>query len=175
MDKFESYGDGFNGRVDGHLFDARAFLIPGSLALGTIVETLQTEIQGIPKDSIHFNDPVHQILGNLAFMPLDAKGLGLSFAVGAMHPEPWFFDVPRPQEIIADQGCLSPCNFDPLSTCRLVTAIPTGHQRTVRLGRPLEARLQSGHGLDLVPRRGWFVANACSYRKDLRGAKIGKP
>jgi len=83
MDKFESYGDGFNGRVDGHLFDARAFLIPGSLALGTIVETLQTEIQGIPKDSIHFNDPVHQILGNLAFMPLDAKGLGLSFAAAA--------------------------------------------------------------------------------------------
>jgi|GEM_PF-2246128 len=83
MDKFESYGDGINGRVDGPLFDTRKFLIPGSLALGTIVETLQTEIQGNLKDSIHFNDPVHQILGNLAFMPLDAKGLGLSFAAAA--------------------------------------------------------------------------------------------
>lgn len=83
MSKFESYGDGMNGRVDGPLFDARAYLIPGSLALGTVIETVQTEINGLSKDSIHFNDPIHQIIGNLAFMPLDAKALGLGFAAAA--------------------------------------------------------------------------------------------
>ena len=83
MDKFESYGDGVNGRVDSHLFDARAILIPGSVALGTVIESLQTEVQGIPQESVSFSDPVHKILGELAFMPLDAKALGLSFAVAA--------------------------------------------------------------------------------------------
>jgi len=83
MSKFESFGDGMNGRVDGPLFDARAILIPGSLALGSVVESLQTNVQGVSKESVHFSDPVHQIIGNLAFMPLDAKALGVSFAAAA--------------------------------------------------------------------------------------------
>jgi hypothetical protein len=83
MSKFENYGNGINGRVDGPLFDARAILIPGALALGSIVETLQTDLQGTAKESIHLSDPVHKIIGELAFMPLDAKALGVSFAAAA--------------------------------------------------------------------------------------------
>jgi hypothetical protein len=83
MSKFESFGDGMNGRVDGPLFDSRAFLIPSSLALGSIIEAAQTEVQGISRDSINFSDPVHQLIGNIAFMPLDAKALGVSFAAAA--------------------------------------------------------------------------------------------
>ena len=83
MSKFESFGDGINGRVDGPLFDARAFLIPSSLALGSILETAQTEAQGLSRHSINFSDPVHQLIGNVAFMSLDAKALGISFAAAA--------------------------------------------------------------------------------------------
>lgn len=83
MSKFESFGDGINGRVDGPLFDARAFLIPSSLALGSILETAQTEAQGLSRHSINFSDPIHQLIGNVAFMPLDAKALGVSFAAAA--------------------------------------------------------------------------------------------
>ncbi len=83
MSKFESFGDGINGRVDGPIFDARAFLIPSSLALGSILETAQTEAQGLSRHSINFSDPIHQLIGNVAFMPLDAKALGVSFAAAA--------------------------------------------------------------------------------------------
>ena len=83
MSKFESYGDGINGRVDGPLFDSRAILIPGSIALGSIVESLQTEVKGLSRGSVNFSDPVHQVIDNLAFMPLDAKALGVSFATAA--------------------------------------------------------------------------------------------
>ena len=86
MTRFESHGNGFTGRVDGPLFDARHILIPAAGLLTTFGEALQTDGQAyiaagleVPKSE----GLVGTIFNTIATMPLDAKALGVSCAAAA--------------------------------------------------------------------------------------------
>ncbi len=79
----ESHGNGFSGRVDGQLFDARlaVMAIP---AIGGIGEAIQTEAEGYAArgEQLPVSDSlVGQLFEAVATNPLDNKALGLAAGV----------------------------------------------------------------------------------------------
>lgn len=86
MSDFETHGNGFSGRVDGPLFDARHALMPASMILGTVGEAVQNEAQQYQADGVPMPE-MHGFVGKayelMATMPLDAKALGLGCAAAA--------------------------------------------------------------------------------------------
>lgn len=86
MNGFETHGDGFSGRVDGPLFDARHVLMPAAMVFGTFGEALQTDAERLTA----LGEPVPDVPGVMGWMvnalatnPLDSKALGLACATVA--------------------------------------------------------------------------------------------
>jgi hypothetical protein len=86
MNSLDSAGNGFTGRVDGPLFDARHILMPATLVFGTIGEALQTDAEHLVaagREVPQSPGLVGWMFNALATNPLDSKALGLACATAA--------------------------------------------------------------------------------------------
>ncbi len=86
MSDFETHGNGFSGRVDGPLFDARHILMPAAMIFGTFGEALQADaehLKAIGQATPDVPGFMGWMVNAMATNPLDSKALGLACATAA--------------------------------------------------------------------------------------------